>query len=165
MSRNLPWLAELQPEMFCEISPVLAAERGIEDGGWMTIFTPRAEIEARAKVTHRVRPLAMGERTVHQISMPWHWGSYTTNAQGVTGDAANDLVPLSGDPNVSIEDKSFACNVRAGRKSGERGPDYGTKRGTAGAARPDHDHAAEHPDHAGQRHPLAAEGDTTEESD
>ena len=35
MSRHLPWLAELQPEMFAEIDPVLAAERGIEDGGWM----------------------------------------------------------------------------------------------------------------------------------
>ncbi|MDQ4025530.1 MAG: molybdopterin-dependent oxidoreductase, partial [Actinomycetota bacterium] len=35
MSRNLPWLAELQPEMFVEINPELARERGIEDGGWM----------------------------------------------------------------------------------------------------------------------------------
>ena len=35
MSRNLPWLAELQPELFAEIDPVLAADRGIEDGGWM----------------------------------------------------------------------------------------------------------------------------------
>jgi formate dehydrogenase major subunit len=47
MSRNLPWLAELQPEMFVEIDPVLAAQRGIEDGGWMTVSTRRAEIEAR----------------------------------------------------------------------------------------------------------------------
>ena len=37
MSRNLPWLAELQPELFAEIDPVLAADRGIEDGGWMVI--------------------------------------------------------------------------------------------------------------------------------
>ena len=34
--------------MFAEIDPVLARERGIEDGGWMTISTARAEIEARA---------------------------------------------------------------------------------------------------------------------
>src|SRR3712207_3719084 len=57
MSRNLPWLAELQPEMFCELDPVLAASKGIEDGGWMVISTPRAEIEARAVVTPRVKPL------------------------------------------------------------------------------------------------------------
>ena len=57
MSRFVPWLVELQPEMFAEIDPQLAADRGIEDGGWMTIVTERAEIEARAKVTHRMRPL------------------------------------------------------------------------------------------------------------
>jgi formate dehydrogenase major subunit len=143
MSRNLPWLAELQPEMFCELDPQLAAERGIEDGGWMTIVTERAEIEARAKVTHRVRPLRVDGRTVHQISMPWHWGSYTTNEQGVTGDAANDLVVLSGDPNVSIEDKSFSCDVRPGRR--------GSKPFTYQAdpsVRPNQDDAAEHPHRA-----------------
>ena len=75
MSRNLPWLAELQPEMFAEIDPVLAAERGIEDGGWMVIETERGEIEARAKVTRRVRPLRIDGRIVHQISLPWHWGT------------------------------------------------------------------------------------------
>ena len=62
MSRNLPWLAELQPEMFAEIDPVLARERGIEDGGWMTIVTERAEIEARAQVTDRMRPLRVEAR-------------------------------------------------------------------------------------------------------
>jgi len=154
MSRNLPWLAELQPEMFCELDPALAAERGIEDGEWMTIYTERAEIEARAKVTHRIRPLRIGDRTLHQVSLPWHWGSYTTNEQGVTGDAANDLVPLSGDPNVSIEDKAFACNVRPGRRA--RGADagaatVGTARGTAHAARTDQDHGAEQPRHAGAK--------------
>jgi len=116
MSRNLPWLAELQPEMFVELSPELAAERGIEDGGWLTVSTERAEIEARAKVTQRIRPLRMAGRTVHQISMPWHWGHFTPSELGVTGATANDLVALSGDPNVSIEDKVFACQVRAGRR-------------------------------------------------
>jgi formate dehydrogenase major subunit len=151
MSRNLPWLAELQPEMFCEIDPVLAAEHGIEDGGWMTIFSERAEIEARAAVTSRVRPMQLGERVVHQISLPWHWGFFTTSPLGVTGDAANDLVPLTGDPNVSIEDKTFACNVRAGRRSPKPAESLGTIRSTEHAARPDEDHAAEHPNHAGAR--------------
>jgi formate dehydrogenase major subunit len=151
MSRNLPWLAELQPEMFCEIDPVLAAERGIEDGGWMTVVSERAEIEARAKVTHRVRPLELGERVVHTISLPWHWGFYTTNEQGTTGDSANDLVALTGDPNVSIEDKTFACNVRPGRRSAKRAAPIGTERGAAHAAAPGRDHAAEHPRHAGAR--------------
>jgi formate dehydrogenase major subunit len=139
MSRWLPWLSELQPEMFAEIDPVLAAERGIEDGGWMTISSPRADIEARAKVTERMRPLRIDGRTVHQVAMPWHWGF----AGPSKGDTANDLLTMSGDPNVSIqESKAFVCDVRAGRHS------TGTRR-LAGkhvvpeGVAPDHDHPAE----------------------
>jgi formate dehydrogenase major subunit len=117
MSRNLPWLSELQPEMFVEIDPQLAAERGIEDGGWMTVTSARGEIEARAVVTSRVQPLRMGDRVMHQVCMPWHWGTFASSAQGATGDAANDLIAISGDPNVSIqESKAFRCDVRAGRR-------------------------------------------------
>jgi formate dehydrogenase major subunit len=116
MSRRLPWLAELQPEMFAEIDPILAAQRGIEDGGWMVIETERAEIEARARVTGRMRPLRVDGKEIHQIGLPWHWGF----AEPSPGDSANDLGVLASDPNVSIqEDKAFTCNVRAGRRSGE----------------------------------------------
>ena len=116
MSRTLPWLVELQPEMFAEIDPQLAADRGIEDGGWMTIVTARAEIEARAKVTDRIWPLRVDGQTIHQIALPWHWGYNGLS----TGDTANELVVLSGDPNVSIQDdKAFTCDVRAGRRQGQ----------------------------------------------
>jgi formate dehydrogenase major subunit len=115
MSRYLPWLSELQPEMFAEISPELAAARGIEDGGWITIATERAEIEARAIVSPRIKPLRMGGETLHQVAMPFHWG---WGGGGGTGDAVNDLITLSGDPNVAIqESKAFVCDVRAGRVS------------------------------------------------
>jgi formate dehydrogenase major subunit len=114
MSRNLPWLDELQPEMFAEIDPALAADRGIEDGGWMTITTARGEIEARAKVTERIRPLRVEGRIIHQVGLPYHWG-YAGND---VGDSTNDLGVISGDPNVSIqESKAFTCDVRAGRRS------------------------------------------------
>ena len=114
MSRWLPWLAELQPEMFAEIDPVLARERGIVDGDWMTISSPRAEIEARAKVTDRIKPLRLGDRLTHQVGLPWHWGF----AGPTPGDAANDVNVMSGDPNVVIqESKAFVCQVRAGRKT------------------------------------------------
>jgi formate dehydrogenase major subunit len=113
MSRNLPWLAELQPEMFCEVDPLLAASRGIEDGGWMTISTTRGAIEARARVTDRLRPLKVAGQTVHQVAMPFHWGFSGPSK----GHIANDLIALSGDPNVTIEDaKAFTCEVRAGRR-------------------------------------------------
>ncbi len=115
MSRNVPWLDELQPEMFAEIDPQLAADRGIEDGGWMTIMTERAEIEARAKVTERMRPLRVEGRLIHQVALPWHWG-YSGARHG---DITNDLGAISGEPNVSIqESKAFVCDVRAGRRQG-----------------------------------------------
>ena len=54
MSRWLPYLSELQPEFFCEVSPELAAERGLEHMGWATIITARSAIEARVMVTRRM---------------------------------------------------------------------------------------------------------------
>ncbi|MBA2767327.1 MAG: formate dehydrogenase subunit alpha, partial [Solirubrobacterales bacterium] len=115
MSRKLPWLAELQPEMFVEIDPVLATDRGIVDGGWMVVMTARGEIEALARVTDRIRPLRVDRRRVHQVALPWHWGY----SGPVRGDTTNDLGVLSGDPNVFIqESKAFSCNVRAGRRTG-----------------------------------------------
>jgi len=68
---------------------VLARVRGIEDGGWMTIVTERAEIEARAKVTERMRPLQVDGKAVHQVGLPWHWGYSAPYA----GDSTNDLEP------------------------------------------------------------------------
>ena len=62
MSRTLPYLSELQPEPFCEVSPRLARERGLEHGGWATIVTGRTAIEARVLVTERMRSLRLGDR-------------------------------------------------------------------------------------------------------
>jgi formate dehydrogenase major subunit len=139
MSRMLPWLSELQPEMFAEISPQLAAEQGIEDGGWMTVATPRAEINVRALVSPRMKPLRMRDRVVHQIAMPFHWGWDGV----VTGDAANDLIPLSGDPNVAIqESKAFVCNVSPGRHARGTRP-LGAVVEPVHPTRPDEDHVAE----------------------
>jgi formate dehydrogenase major subunit len=151
MSRNLPWLAELQPEMFAEIDPQLARERGIVDGEWMVVETARAEIEARAKVTSRVQPLQVGGRTLHQICLPWHFGTYATNEQGVVGDAVNDLVAMSGDPNVSIhESKAFRCQVRPGRRRGETTERLAGIDSTPEPFEPAHTHPAEQPTRGSQ---------------
>jgi formate dehydrogenase major subunit len=113
MSRQLAYLAELQPEMFVEVSPQLAAERGLVHNGWATLVTSRSAIEARVMVTDRLRPLRVQDRTVHQVWVPYHWG-YTGL---VTGDAANDLFGVALDPNVLIqESKVTTCDVRAGRR-------------------------------------------------
>lgn len=115
MSRWLPYLAELQPEMFCEVSPALAAERDLENFGWATIISPRAAIEARVLVTDRMTPLIVGGHTVHQIGLPYHWG--VGGDAVVSGDAANDLLGVTLDPNVQIqESKAGSCDIQPGRR-------------------------------------------------
>jgi formate dehydrogenase major subunit len=115
MSRWLPYLSELQPEMFCEVSPELAAERGLEPYGWATIISPRSAIEAKVLITDRLKPLAVGGHTVHQIGLPYHWG-VGSNAL-VSGDAANDLLGVTLDPNVQIQESKVAsCDIRPGRR-------------------------------------------------
>jgi formate dehydrogenase major subunit len=101
-------LAELQPELFVELSPELAQEKGIHNLDWVKISTPRGAIKAKALVTRRLRPLRINGKTIHQVGMPWHWGY-----QGVvTGAVVNELSALVGDPNVSIhEGKAFVCNI------------------------------------------------------
>ena len=113
MTRTVEHLSELQPEMFCEVSPELATERSLEHGGWATIVTSRTAIEARVLVTDRLKPLKVQDWTVHQVGVPFHWGRKGL----VTGDSANDLVGLALDPNVHIgEYKVLTCDVRAGRR-------------------------------------------------
>jgi formate dehydrogenase major subunit len=108
MSRWNPWLTELQPELFVEISPELAGEKGIRNLDWVRISTPRSQVKAKALVTRRMRPFKVADRVIHQVGMPWHWGYEGV----VTGDVVNELTALVGDPNVSIhEGKAFVCNV------------------------------------------------------
>jgi formate dehydrogenase major subunit len=114
MSRWLSWLSELQPEMFCEVSPQLAAERGLVHGGWATVATARGEIECRVLVTRRLAPLRIRGNWVHQIGLPYHWGV----TGRVRGDSTNELIPFVADPNVNIqESKAFTGNITAGRRS------------------------------------------------
>jgi len=111
MTRWMPWLNALQPALFAEISPELAAERKIKHGEWLIISTPRGEIEARAMVTRRMRPLRIAGQVVHQIGLPFHWGFQGKS----TGSITNDLAHMVLEPNVSIEEaKAFTCNVRPG---------------------------------------------------
>jgi formate dehydrogenase major subunit len=115
MSRWLPYLSELQPEFFCEVSPELARERGLTNGGWATIVSARTAIEARVLVTERIVPLRAGGRVIHQIGLPYHWG--VGGAAVVSGDSANDLLGVSLDPNVHIqESKAATCDIQPGRR-------------------------------------------------
>src|SRR6266478_2629584 len=111
MTRTLSHLAELQPELFTEVSPELAAEVGLEHGEFATISTPRAVIEARVLVTRRMHSLWVDGRRVHQVGLPYHWG-YRGR---VKGDIVNDLLAISEEPNVRImESKALVCGVEPG---------------------------------------------------
>jgi formate dehydrogenase major subunit len=117
MSRYVPFLAELQPAAFCEVSPELAALRGLENGGWATLVTARSAIEMRVLVTERMTPLTIDGAVCHQIGAPWHFG------QGgiATGDSANDLLSVALDPNVHIqESKVLTCDIQPGRAPDDR---------------------------------------------
>jgi formate dehydrogenase major subunit len=119
MSRFLSHLAELQPELFAEMSPELAVQLKIKNGDYISIVSLRGAIESRALVSRRMRPMHLNGKTVHQIAMPFHFGT----AGPVKGSATNDLVPISGEPNVTImEAKALACNIVPGRLP--RGPAY-----------------------------------------
>jgi formate dehydrogenase major subunit len=99
--------------MFCEVSPELAQERGLRPGGWATISTERSVIEARVLVTARLPVLRLGDRVVHQVGLPYHWGSRGLS----TGDSANDLFPLVLDHNVHIQEtKAATCDIQPGRR-------------------------------------------------
>ncbi|EFE71824.1 formate dehydrogenase [Streptomyces viridosporus ATCC 14672] len=117
MSRQLPYLSELQPELFVEVSPELARERGLRHLDWAHVITSRTAVDARVVVTDRLAPLRVEDRTVHQVWMPYHWGS-----TGLTsGDVVNDLIGVVVDPNVFIqESKVLTCDIRPGRRP--RGP-------------------------------------------
>jgi formate dehydrogenase major subunit len=119
MSRFLPHLAELQPAMFAELSPELADSLGIKNGDEICLTTMRGAIQANALVTRRLQPLQLNGKRVHQVAIPFHFG----NAGPVRGDAANDLMAISGEPNVTImETKALLCNIVPGKMP--RGPAF-----------------------------------------
>lgn len=108
MTRNLPWLVELVPEVYLEISEELASNKGIESGDILKVSSARGSIELKAMVTKRIKPFDINGQTVHEVAMPWHFG-YEGLA---TGPSANVLTPNAGDANTTIpEFKAFLVNV------------------------------------------------------
>ena len=121
MSRTLSHLAELQPEMFAEISTELAQELSIVPGEWITVSTARGAIEAHALVTPRMQTLMIDGKPMQQVGLPFHWGYSGL----VKGDIGNDLVAISEEPNVRImETKGILCGVSARARAWERRETY-----------------------------------------
>jgi formate dehydrogenase major subunit len=115
MTRNVPWLAELVPEPFVEVSRELAELKGIETGDTVTIRSKRGTIDMKALVTPRLKPFKLKEKEVHQVGLIWHFG-YRGLA---TGASANVLTAHVGDANTTIpEYKAFLCDITLASKGG-----------------------------------------------
>ena len=112
MTRNTPWLLELQPHQFVELSTELAQEKKIASGDMVTVSSGRGQIDAVAIVTRRFRPFKVQGSTVHQVGLPWHYGWHTPGV----GESANLLTPTVGDGNTMIpETKAFMVNIEKKR--------------------------------------------------
>ncbi len=109
MTRNLPWLNEMMPEPFVEMSEELAAEKDIKNGERVIVESARGQVKMVALVTKRFKPFQLNGKKVHQVGMVWHWGYMGLS----TGDSANVLTPHVGDANTMIpEYKAFLVDVR-----------------------------------------------------
>ena len=123
----MPGLAELQPELFCEVSPELASEKGIDTEAGRGSDRARGD-QRQAMVTDACGRWTVPASCVHHVGLPWHWGY-----QGlVTGASANDLFPSCSVPNVtSRRSRRATCNVGREGSPSPGDPATTTRRGLA----------------------------------
>jgi len=118
-TRSNRWLAELQQEMFVEINPADASERGISDGAW--VWVSGAENNAKAKVKALVT-----ERVGKGVAfMPYHFGgwfggedlraNYPEGADPyVLGESANTITTYGYDAVTAMQEpKVTLCQISA----------------------------------------------------
>jgi formate dehydrogenase major subunit len=118
-TRTNPWLAELQQDMFIEISPADAADRGIKDGGW--VWVTGAESGSKAKMKALVT-----ERVGKGVAwMPFHFGGWFQgiDMRGnypkgtdpfVLGESANTITTYGYDPATGMQEpKVTLCQIVA----------------------------------------------------
>ncbi|MGH6789108.1 MAG: formate dehydrogenase subunit alpha [Pseudolabrys sp.] len=118
-TRSNKWLAELQQDMFIEINPADANDRGIKDGGW--VWVTGAENSSKAKMKALVT-----ERVGKGVAwMPFHFGgwfegkdlrsAYPAGADPyVLGESANTITTYGYDPATGMQEpKVTLCQIRA----------------------------------------------------
>ena len=120
-TRSNKWLAELQQDMFVEINPADASERGIKDGAWVLVWGPEME---SGKVT-RMKAMVT-ERVGKGVAwMPFHFAGWFQNVdqrgkypQGadpiVLGESVNTITTYGYDPVTGMQEpKATLCQIRA----------------------------------------------------
>jgi len=119
-TRSNKWLAELQQDMFIEINPADAAERGIKDGAWVWVFGPadtRPKAKMKALVTERV---GKGVAWCPFHFAGWFQGvdqraKYPKGADPVVlGESVNTITTYGYDPVTGMQEpKATLCQIRA----------------------------------------------------
>ncbi len=118
-TRSNKWLAELQQDMFIEINPSDAADRGIKDGSW--VWVTGAELNSKARMKALVT-----ERVGKGVTWcPFHFagwfegvdqrGNYPQGADPIVlGESVNSLTTYGFDPVTGMQEpKATLCQVRA----------------------------------------------------
>jgi formate dehydrogenase major subunit len=118
-TRSNKWLAELVQEMFVEINPADAADRGIKDGSWVWVTGPEGQSKARMKASVTVR---VGKGVVW---MPYHFAGWFEGVDQrskypkgadpyVLGESVNTLTTYGYDPVTGMQEpKATLCQIRA----------------------------------------------------
>jgi formate dehydrogenase major subunit len=118
-TRSNIWLAELRQDMFIEINPADAAQRGIKDDGW--VWVTGAENSSKAKMKALVTP-RVGKGVAW---MPYHFAGwfqgvdqrskYPTGADPyVLGESANTITTYGFDPVTNMQEpKATLCQIKA----------------------------------------------------
>ena len=114
MTRNMPWLVEMQPNMFVEMSKDLAKRKGVKNGQWVKVKSMRGEVKCVAMVTDRMQVMKVNGEDTDIVNMPYHYGYVGYCTGGPNGDnyAGNQISPHIGDCNTSTpEYKAFLVNI------------------------------------------------------
>jgi len=114
-TRGSRYLTELQPDMYVEINPKLASDKGINEGDMVWVESRQGKVKVKAKITERV-----DEKTVF---MPYHWAgifegeSYANRyPPGLVelrlGDSCNIIAPPGYDVEMGMQEtKTGLCKV------------------------------------------------------
>jgi len=109
ITRNIPWLNEIMPEPFAEISKNLGKQIGVKEGDMVEVSSARGKITVRALVTDRLQSYKVNGKDTETIGMPWSWGFASLSP----GPSTNDLTIAALDPGAGTpEYKVCLVNIR-----------------------------------------------------
>jgi formate dehydrogenase major subunit len=113
-TKNNPMNVQLVPEPFVEIPMELAADLAIKGGDKVKVTSARASYQAKAMVTHRLKPMIIDGKKIYQIGIPIHYGyrGIQEDAGKTARSLTNSLSPTVTDPNAHTpEFKGFLVKL------------------------------------------------------